>query len=351
MSEQDAGPRCPNCGNTGPSRGRSFCEVCGDFVDWEAVAARAVPPPATPPPAPRAPAPRPPAASPPSTGQSAVRPPSTGRGAVPPPLSDTSVQRRERARELIVPLAEQVDPVLPGRPEPPRPEARPAMATEESGTTCWNCGVGNRSDRRFCRNCGVDLSAAPAPAPAPAGNRRPAPSRRWWVLGISALVLAGLVVLGVLLLPDLLARPDVVVPPIQAVASQEDPEHPPASAVDDRAESWWGTGADQDPAGAALTVTFGEPFDLHSTRIVPGVSDRDEDRENQHRPQQIDVTVEDEHGREQTFSVRLEDGGPQVIPTPVDATTRVTVVVRSAYTSGRGNQVAISDIRFRGPGD
>jgi hypothetical protein len=353
MSEPNTtSPRCPNCGTGGPSRGRSFCDVCGDFVDWGEVAARQAPPPPAPTPqVPATPAPQasdaPPART--ETGANPPAPPQHSAAAAAQPA--ISARQQSRARELLVPLpADEVDPVLPGRPEPPRPDVRPVVATEESGITCWNCGVGNRSDRRFCRNCSVDLRAVPTPAPAPAPSwwsRWLAWLRRRWVIVLSALALAALVVLSALLLPGLLGD-DEVVPPAQVAATQEDPEHPPASAVDDRLDSWWGTGRHQNPTGVSLTSTFARPFDLRSTRIVPGVSDNDHDREEEYRPQQIDITVEDSHGREHTFSARLHDGGAQSVLTQVDDAMRVTITVRSAYVSGRGNQVAISDIRFQG---
>jgi hypothetical protein len=352
-------PHCPTCGNEGPLGGRSFCEVCGDFIDWDE-AARSTAPPAPPPPAPAPPASAPstPAQAPRSVPPRAPTQPaasSAQTGAAGAQRAADEAERQRRARALLVPLSEpEVAPVLPGRPEPPRPEVRSAVAAEESGIVCWNCGVGNRPDRRFCRNCGVDLSAGPAAAPPP----RPSWWRRllsWFArlgsgrliaLGV-LLVLAALAVPAFLLVQRLLAT-EIVLPPAQVAASQADPVHPVANAFDGVQDSWWGTGRNGDSAGQFLQASFARPVDLEAITIVPGVSGRPADRDRQNRPQRIDITIQDVRGQVSVFNVQLQDGIGQRLPVRVDDVTQVTLTLRSAYIAGPDRQVAIAEVQFVG---
>jgi hypothetical protein len=389
MSDEIIAPRCPNCGDEGPTSGKSFCEVCGDFVDWDEVvrkeaAARAAAAAAAPKPeirltlpipespvAPAAPSPPPPAAPPPAAPPS-PEPSSVAAPAQPAAAGSTGAGRRRRteaspeneresmwsrARALLVPLRErepEVAPVLPGRPEPRRPEVRTPMATEESGITCWNCGWGNRSDRRFCRNCGVDLRDVPAPPP-PQIQTFWERLRAWLRRHLRALIALAVVILllliALLVYLLLLNRGDetlLQLPPAEVAASQSDPEHPAVSAFDGVQDSWWGPGQRGGGAGQYLYATYKRPIELHAIRIIPGVSPRPQDRDQQNRPQLIDVTVEDASGHSNVFRLRLRDGGVQDLAVEARGAVRVTLTVRSAYVSGRDRQLAIAEVQLFG---
>ena len=120
--ENNPAPRCPNCGNEGPRSGRSFCEVCGDFVDWDEVsrAERAArqpkPTPAPEPPAPSpAPAPAPDPAPAPAAASAPPPVPTTASFDDTPADSESKKSDlRRRARRLLVPLSgREEDEVVP----------------------------------------------------------------------------------------------------------------------------------------------------------------------------------------------------------------------------------------------
>ncbi|GAA1308201.1 zinc ribbon domain-containing protein [Pseudonocardia xinjiangensis] len=344
--------------------------MCGDFVDWDEVrrteqrASQAARPAAQPQPAPQPqsqPAPQPPAAAPapaPYPPQAPVASRTAGFDDTPadPDAESRKSDLRQRARRLLVPLSErdEVAPVLPGRPEPPRPEVRQVTATQESGIVCWNCGVENRSDRRFCRNCGVDLSAAPAPA-AP---RRPGFWKRirlWFarlsrgkLIALAALIAAAiLAALAFLFLPALINKFSLLTPSTVA-ASETDQQHPPTAAFDGNSSSWWGTGQSGDSSGAAITANYAQSVNLRAVRITPGVSPDPKDRDKENRPELLDITVENTQGQNKVFHVRLQDDLVQQVDTPVDNVKSVTLTVRSAYQSGRDKQVAIAEVQLLG---
>jgi hypothetical protein len=357
--ETNPAPRCPNCGNEGPSSGRSFCEVCGDFVDWDEVsrAERASRTPPRPEPQPPAPAPRP--------------APAPAEAAAPPPVpttasfDDTPAESeskksdlRRRARRLLVPLSgreDEVVPVLPGRPEPPRPEVRPVVANDESGIVCWNCGVGNRADRKFCRNCGVDLSAGPPPA-APRKRSFWQRIRLWFarlsraqLIALAALLALAILAFPAFLLAQRLLNTETLLPPATVAASAADTVHPPTSAFDGNQNSWWGTGQSGDSAGQYLQANYNRSIDLRAVRITPGVSPRPQDRYNEYRPQRIDMTVRDAQGKNTVFHLNLKDDGVQQVSTPVNNVRQITLTLRSAYRSpGANKQVAVAEVEFLG---
>ena len=266
---------------------------------------------------------------------------------------------RRRARRLLVPLAgreDEVAPVLPGRPEPPRPEVRPVVANEESGIVCWNCGVGNRADRKFCRNCGVDLSAGPPPA-APRKRSFWQRIRLWFarlsraqLIGLAALLALAILAYPAFLLAQRLLNTETLLQPATVAASATDTSHPPTSAFDGNQNSWWGTGQTGDSAGQYLQANYNRSINLRAVRITPGVSPRPQDRYNQYRPEQIDMAVRDAQGKNTVFHLHLVDDVVQQISTPVNNARQVTLTLRSAYRSpGPDNkQVAIAEIEFLG---
>ncbi|GAA2913630.1 hypothetical protein GCM10011428_30660 [Streptomyces violaceus] len=89
----------------------------------------------------------------------------------------------DRARSLLIPVGDpepqpaphpSVTPVLPGRPEPQRPQAVRAPGQEhgmDGGAPCPWCATRNRPERHFCARC-----AMPMAGDGPAGPAR----LPWW---------------------------------------------------------------------------------------------------------------------------------------------------------------------------
>lgn len=375
MTDTAEPPRCPNCGTEGPRTGKTFCEVCGDYVDWDELVrglATAGPPAKTPTasePAARADVK---SAAPATNADNDSVPASDGSpgevaassAPTPNPTPDprpkpSPTPRRhptggdtERARALLVPLAEpEVAPVLPDKPVPPRPEVRRSTPVQESGIVCWNCGVENRSDRRFCRNCGVDLTDVPA-ASTPAG-------RPWWRrLSRTQLILIGAaVLLALLAIPaTLLAQRLFASPPAQAEAALPPPasvsaprsldDHPPTSAFDNKSTSWWGTTAN---TSASMTGVFSRPVNLSAIRITPGSPPKPQPQDQPNLPRLLDFTVISTTGATTTYRLSLRDQAvTQQFSTPTTNVAKFVLTLRSAYLSGQNDQVAISEIQFLG---
>ncbi|GAA2493728.1 zinc ribbon domain-containing protein [Winogradskya humida] len=270
----------------------------------------------------------------------------------------------ERARALLLPVSEPqgaqdldgdgVPAVLPGRPAPQQPPTRPAAAAEESGITCWNCGVGNRTDRTFCRNCGAELHNPPPAAAAPPPRR----NTRKLLLIIGAIVLTLALLAGAVFAITALIRaradneinvppPNLVkAPPVAAEASVQDPKHPPQNAFDGVSDSWWGTGREGDSRGAVIQADYSQPINLRAVRIFPGVSTDPADRDQQARPQQIQVVVTDAQGRRSVGSYKLSDGEALLVEMDAPNTRRVQFVLESAYGAQPGKQVAVCEIEL-----
>ncbi|MFJ9630144.1 discoidin domain-containing protein [Streptomyces sp. NPDC101175] len=256
------------------------------------------------------------------------------------------------------PAAPDVAPVLPGRPEPGRPSVRAATAEEESGVTCWRCGVRNRPDRTFCRNDGAVLDRD--------GQRTTTVTRRrgerfaGWrprVSGARVLIAAGVVaaLVGAAFLTP--AAADAIrdhftdpapLPPAAVSASNSDAAHPARSAFDGVSNTWWGTGFSGDSAGQYLQANYSRPVDLQKMIITPGVSTRSADLGAEARPQRFDLLITDSSGRTSLTHYQLADGGPQVVDASMRDAVQVDMILRSAYGTASNKQVAIAEVELLG---
>lgn len=268
---------------------------------------------------------------------------------------DAATSAADRARALLLPVSAptpppppvseaEVPPVLPGVPEPQRPTARPAETPDEQGVTCWNCGVGNRPDRVFCRNCGVELAKAPQPVAA----QRPERSRKPLFIALGAV--AAVIVLGLLAIPavgfvrDKLAQSDPVAPSAVA-ASVSSPEHPAASAFDGNGKSWWGTGQQGgDSKGQTLSAQFATPVDFTGLKIFPGAGTKGE----QASPAQVDVQFTDAKGEKTHEALKLSDYQPNFLRVHIAQLTKLDIVIESAQGTGPTKQVAIREVQLYG---
>ncbi|MCD5310558.1 NADase-type glycan-binding domain-containing protein [Kineosporia babensis] len=213
----------------------------------------------------------------------------------------------------------------------------------------------NRTDRVFCRNCGVELDRAPQPA-APTG-----PS--WWqrlkdrlsdlnFFAVGAGLLALLLVVAAILLAkplfyryqDLTSTP-VAIPPTAVDSSNNDPAHPPASAFDGASNTWWGPGFSGDSRGQFLRAII-NPTDLRAVRITPGVSQDPQRRDEQARPHTVTLLVFDQQGRRTTKQVTLQDYEPKTVRIRVDDAVQVLVVLGDGFGTSEGKQVAIAEVEL-----
>ncbi|MER5431812.1 discoidin domain-containing protein [Streptomyces sp. NPDC002588] len=256
------------------------------------------------------------------------------------------------------PAASAVPAVLPGRPEPARPSVRAVTADEESGITCWRCGVQNRSDRTFCRNDGAPLDRGGRQAPTAARRRGERfagwrPRVPWKRVLITVGVVAVLVGAAFLTPAVIRAIRDhftdpAPLQPAAVSASNSDAAHPVQNAFDGVSNSWWGPGFSGDSAGQYLQANYGRPVDLEKIMITPGVSTRSEDLDVQARPERFDLLITDASGRTSLTRHQLADGGPQLVDAAMDDVVQVDVILRGAYGTAEDKQVAIAEVEMFG---
>ena len=288
-----------------------------------------------------------------------TQPGPTQPGPTQPGNSPSAEEAGERARALLLPVPDSqpgVGPVPPGKPDPVRPTTRAATAVPEHGIICWNCGVDNRDDRVFCRNCGVEVHRRPVVA-APAG-----PS--WWQrfrdrlndLNLFAVTLA-LLAAAVLIAAGFLARPlfyavqerfstPIAIAPAAVDASNSDPAHPPAAAFDHAANTWWGPGYSGNSTGQWLRAVLNPPSDLRAVRITPEVSAQPSQREAQARPHHVDLVVFDQRGHRTTKPVTLTDHRPKLVYLHVSKAAQVLVVLRDGYGTSADKEIAIAELEL-----
>lgn len=293
----------------------------------------------------------------------------TSAGEEPRSLPGSAERRTEpgggqtRARALLVPVpdaepAPAVSAVLPGRPEPARPSVRAVTADEESGITCWQCGVNNSPDRTFCRNDGAPLDRGGQQAPTVARRRgerlagwRPrVPWKRVLIIGGAVAVLVGAALLTptvIRAIRDHFTDP-VALPPAAVSASNSDAAHPPQAAFDGVSNSWWGPGFSGDSAGQYLQANYSQPVKLEKIMITPGVSAQPEELDAQARPERFDLLITDSSGRTSLSHHQLADGGPQVIDAAMEDAVQVDVILRGAYGTAENKQVAVAEVELFG---
>ena len=445
MSEpQSPAPRpCAECG-TPPSPGQSFCDGCGAVLQWTPPASVPAPtaaptpaaapaPPSTPPsappsvPAPAAPgfgkvspsvptyaevssgllgakpvADTPVAPVPAPAAQAAAQaaagaeddtvpnrpvanepPPADPAFGGRPPAEQLGQSASDRARALLVPVADpdqrvpeawSVAPVLPARPVASRLLVKgPDTGLEvEGGIPCPWCGTGNHADRHFCRRCAMPMAGSAADAgrrpwwrrlldfrnrPAPWAGDRPRLRRGFgrllnWVVG--AVILALLVTAAfnvgtaVHAVGNHFAK-RVLIEPDSESASHSYSGHGPQLAFDEISNTWWGPGISGSGQGEWLQANFQQPVQLLNLVITPGVSAEPDQLSQSALPHVIQAVITTSDGGTSTRNITLDQGGVQTRSFEANNVTSVRFVLQSAYGESASTQVAIAEIEFFGP--
>ncbi|MFE2461563.1 NADase-type glycan-binding domain-containing protein [Streptomyces sp. NPDC059402] len=301
----------------------------------------------------------------------------------PAALSDTM---SDRARSLLVPVADPeapaptpppaVAPVLPGRPDADRPQVRapghqPDIA---NGPPCPWCSTPNRPDRHYCARCAMPLVAsgdqATTRAPwwrrlfggrrqeTPWAGDRPRLRRVFDRIGtwITVAVVATLAVLGFMYIPDGIENTRdhfakrAPVSPDGIKASHSFPGHDPKLLIDKLSNTWWGPGISESGQGEWVEATFTEPTRLLDVIITPGVSSRANKLQESALPHRIKATITMKDGSVKTRDLTLDQGaGGQRRPFRVGEVTKVRFTIESAHAASANKQVAIAEIEFFGP--
>ncbi|MFJ2174062.1 NADase-type glycan-binding domain-containing protein [Streptomyces sp. NPDC087851] len=296
--------------------------------------------------------------------------------------SASSAADAERARALLVPVADpngrpaapDVAPVLPGRPAAARPrvQAPGAEPADETGPPCPWCSTGNRPDRHFCRRCAMALTDRTQVADAP----RPWWRRMWWGAGerpapwagdrprlrrgIGRIFswIAGALALGLLVFAafnvdnawnaarDHFAKRAQVSPDTVA-ASRSFKDHDAKLVFDKISNSWWGPGISEGAEGEWIEARFQEPTRLLDLMITSGISKRSTDLTEAALPHRIDALVTRADGTKFTRQIVLDQvSGPQRRKFRVGEVSSVRFIIRSAYGTGPDKQVSIAEIEF-----
>ncbi|MGX5212306.1 NADase-type glycan-binding domain-containing protein [Streptomyces violaceus] len=292
----------------------------------------------------------------------------------------------DRARSLLIPVGDpepqpaphpSVTPVLPGRPEPQRPQAVRAPGQEhgmDGGAPCPWCATRNRPERHFCARCAMPMAgdgpAGPARLPwwrrlgpfgsqeAPWAGDRPRLRRAFdrvlsW-LGI-VIVLSLLIVLVINIPQGIQATRDhfakrAEVSPDRFTASRYFPGHKPDLAFDKLNDTWWGPGVSQSGEGQWVEARFDQPTRLLDLIITPGVSVRPDKLRESALPHRVEATITGADGKKTTRQLTLDQGaGPQRRAFRVGAVTAVRFTIESAHGISASKQVAIAEIEFFGP--
>ncbi|MFJ1971538.1 NADase-type glycan-binding domain-containing protein [Streptomyces sp. NPDC087903] len=289
----------------------------------------------------------------------------------------------DRARRLLVPLADpeprpaaapSVAPVLPGRPAAPRPQVVRAPGEElgaDRGTPCPWCSTRNRPDRHFCTRCAMPMAGdGPTPGRLPwwrrlgFGNReipwagdRPRLRRTFdriltWLFG--AIVLTLLIVLAFNIPKGIDATRDhfakrAPVPPDSVSASRSYPGHKPDLVFDLLNNTWWGPGVSESGKGQWIEARFDEPTRLLDLIITPGVSTHADQNSKAALPHRIKAVITRDDGTTMTRKITLDQGaGGQRRSFRVGAVTKVRFVIESTYRASASTQVSIAEIEFFG---
>jgi hypothetical protein len=307
-----------------------------------------------------------------------------GPGSGTPPAPDPSGMT-DRARQLLVPVADpeprpvaepSVAPVLPGRPAPQRPQTVRAPGEElgaDGGVPCPWCSTRNRPDRHYCTRCAMPMAGeARTPGRLPwwrrlfgTGSRqtpwagdRPRLRRTFdrvltW-LG-AAVVLTLLVVLGFNIPKGVQAAKDhfskrAAVEPDSWSASRSYPGHKPELAGDKLNNTWWGPGVSETGEGQWLQAKFDVPTRLLDLIITPGVSIRPDQITQSARPHRLEALITLSNGKTTKREITLDPGaGGQRIPFRVGTVSSVRFTIESASGTSSKKQVAIAEIEFFGP--
>jgi len=304
-------------------------------------------------------------------------------GAQPDAAADpaaTQADPQERARPLLIPVADPVNvvrperaaPVLPGRPEPARPDVRgPDVDEVTTGIPCPWCSVLNPSDRHYCRKCAMSLAHGPTPThrpwwrrlldlrhrPIPFAGQRPRLRTGPWrlVRWLALAVVVGLVIFAV----ETWGGPgttnvrdhfdhahQIVVSSVTATSS--DPRHPASKLHDSYNNTWWGTGITGNGAGVSITATFQQPINLLDVIITSGAGVDENTFSSESRPHQIKVTLIPTDGHSSSTVISLADStGPQTFAIHGDDILHVRFTIENDYEAPSANaEVAVAELEF-----
>ncbi len=248
----------------------------------------------------------------------------------------------------------------PGVPIAARPTVRPVAVDEEpDGEPCPSCGTPNRPGRTFCRNCASPLKPRAQAAPLPwwrtrwPFNRRVrAGSGRLLRASLIALVTAGLLVAGYLLIPaGRYVFEDVrdkrggtaQISPEHVSASAAAPGHPAMEAIDTVTNTYWGA----EKVGDSLTAEFDEPFRLVGVTVYTGVSKKPEVFKTGGRPVKADLIIKSKDGTVHEEAMPLGDRpGKQTLRTGISDVVSIEFVVREAAGQEGGGPIALGEIEY-----
>lgn len=352
---------CPSCGAAN-AEDEDFCGSCGTYLGWSTRARPGEPAP-EPPAAPDAPSPPPepePRPAPAPNPQPAPEP-APAPEPEPAPVRPTRPAPREPEPEPEPgPAEEPIGAVLPGVPVVARPTVRTASADEEpEGEPCPSCGTNNRPGRTFCRNCAEPLKPRDQATPLPwwrtrwPFNRRVRAGSGRLLRGLLiALVIAGLLVAGFLLIPagryvvedvrDKLGGTGEV-SPHHVSANASAPGHPAKAAVDGVTNTYWGA----PKKGDALTAEFEDPFRLVGVTVHTGVSTKAETFQKGARPTRADLTITTKDGKTHEKTMTLADKpGEQTLRMGISDVVKVRFTIREAAGQGNGHPIALGEIEY-----
>ncbi|WP_329455863.1 NADase-type glycan-binding domain-containing protein [Streptomyces sp. NBC_01497] len=298
-----------------------------------------------------------------------------------PPVQDPGIDT-ERARALLVPLADprapqdlppSVAPVLPGRPEPARPQVRTVGEQPfQGGIACPWCATPNPPERHFCSRCAMSMGAGPENAARRSWWRRMVDYRNreepWagdrprlrrqlgrilrWVAGAAAiaLVVTGLFHAGegIDAVRDHFSK-RVAVAPDSYKASHSYEHQGPGLAFDKVSNTWWGPGYSGSGQGQWLEAHFQEPVTLLDVGITPGESTHADTLSKSALPHRVEATITTDDGKVSTKELLLDpSSGFQSRDFRFHDVTSVRFTLETAYNTDGKKQVAIAEIEFFG---
>jgi hypothetical protein len=308
-----------------------------------------------------------------------------------PRTDPTTISQEERARALIVPVADAqptpdtVPAVQPGLPEPKVPSSV-AMPEEErivGGTPCPWCATPNPEGRHFCRRCAMPMSRAQETVDRrrawwwrllyqrerelPYIGQRPrirrGPGRLVRMVAQAAIVLIVIVAAivwgpsAVTNIEDHFATPVWRAATTVTASSQDDFGYPATKLIDQGNNTWWedglpsaGNGTDNG-AGQWVQASFDTPLNLLDVMITPGASVTQSTFDEQASPHTVMMTLTDTNGKSSSQLITLADGpGPQ--PFSIHGNNIVTVrfTIESAYPASAAQspnpEIAITELEF-----
>ena len=382
---------CGQCGTVNQP-GVSFCEQCGEYLEWEEQSAKAEvtssgpEPELEPEPEEAAPAPArrsvmervmglagdiaspldrgaAPVPDEPSPGLHEQAPtPSTHSGGAPSPSVSTT-------QGPTAPVRPGAASVRARRRDLPAEDRRPLPGE----SVCPECGAGNVATRKFCRRCGADLADAPkvavppwyrrimrrSPRPGPLAGSRPkvrsgGQGRR------RAFRLAA--ILTALLAVAWFARPYVagtvnlvrdrisneIVRPSGLTASGSAEGHPATAVADGAPNQYWSPAVSGGAKGQYVTLRMAGPVRLAYIKVYNGPSSQPgKDYQATARVDTLELTMTQRGGAVQTRSITLKDApGEQNFHVGVSDVVSVRLTIASAFGARADRRVALGEVEL-----